>query len=424
MQPSGRDVHCRSHPRTPAHPRPAAAVGPAAGTGSAGPTRRPLNRPRRYQPPAAGDAVTAPWRAMAVRRHAWQVPEQNDPPRPAAEGEADRRLRRNVRLVGTLLGETLAEQEGEPLLELEEEVRAKTKQLRDRHDDEVSRALDRQLGEIDVGTATRLIRAFSLYFQLVNVAELEHRVQVIRGIQAIPARRLRLAGDLPLPLLPCRPHRGRAGAPARRARRAGRRAGGHRPPHRGGPPLGPRSRQRGGHGPRRPRRPTPGSPRHAALVAAMRRHIELLWQTEELRTVRPTVLDEARDIRFHLDLLMDAVPAVHAELDRRWVEVFGRPPPGHPPLPAPRLLGRRRSGRQPARPGQDAARCAASPEADGAEPLSRRGSGPLCPIQPVRPVDGRRPRPWRRPSPTTRRGCPRPTTTSGSAAGTSPTGAS
>ena len=113
--------------------------------------------------------------------------EQNDPPRPAAEGEADRRLRRNVRLVGTLLGETLAEQEGEALLELEEDVRAKTKRLRDRHDDVVSRALDRQLGEIDVETATRLIRAFSLYFQLVNVAELEHRVQVIRGIQAIPA---------------------------------------------------------------------------------------------------------------------------------------------------------------------------------------------------------------------------------------------
>ena len=110
-----------------------------------------------------------------------------DPIPPSPEADADRRLRRNVRLVGTLLGETLVHQEGVPLLDLEEEVRAKTKQLRERHDESVSRALDRQLAEIDVGTATRLIRAFSLYFQLVNVAELEHRVQVIRGIQAIPA---------------------------------------------------------------------------------------------------------------------------------------------------------------------------------------------------------------------------------------------
>ena len=64
----------------------------------------------------------------------------------------------------------------------------------------------------------------------------------------------------------------------------------------------------------------------------MRRDMELLWQTEELRTVRPTVLDEARDIRFHLDLLMDVIPAVHAELDRRWIEVFGGPPPPFHPF--------------------------------------------------------------------------------------------
>ena len=100
-----------------------------------------------------------------MRRHAWQVADQPDPVPPSADADAERRLRRNVRLVGTLLGETLAGQEGEPLLVLEEEVRAKTKQLRERHDETVSRALDRQLGEIDVGTATRLIRAFSLYFQ-------------------------------------------------------------------------------------------------------------------------------------------------------------------------------------------------------------------------------------------------------------------
>src|ERR1035438_7909483 len=100
--------------------------------------------------------------AGAVRRHASQMADQPDPPPPSPEAEAERRLRRNVRLVGTLLGKTLAGQEGEPLLVLEEEVRAKTKQLRERHDETVSQALDRQLGEIDVSTATRLIRAFSL----------------------------------------------------------------------------------------------------------------------------------------------------------------------------------------------------------------------------------------------------------------------
>src|ERR1035437_178770 len=242
-------------------------------------------------------ATLCRWRAGRVRRHAWQVSEQPDPLPPSPEADAERRLRRNVRLVGTLLGETLAEQEGEPLLVLEEEVRAKTKQLRDHHDEAVSHALDRQLGEIDVGTATRLIRAFSLYFQLVNVAELEHRVQVIRSIQAVPAGgpaspgtfhdlftraahmeggRERLLAALAemdvVPVVPAHPHEA--------VRRSVLDHGNGAAMPLDGPP--------------------PGSPRHATLVASMRSDMEMLCQTQELRTVRPTVLGEARDIRFHL----------------------------------------------------------------------------------------------------------------------------
>ena len=236
-----------------------------------------------------------------------------------------------MRVLGTLLGETLTEQEGSHLVDLEEDVRAKTKQLRERHDAEVSRALDRELSEVDVATATRLIRAFSLYFQLVNVAELEHRVQVIRGLQAVPAEGPAAPGtfhDL--------------------FTRASHTEGG-------------RERLRAALGqlevvPVVTAHPTEavrrsvldhvtgvamaldgldgsasGSPRYAGLIATMRRHIDMLWQTEELRTVRPRVLDEARDVRFHLDLLMDVIPAVHAELERRWVEVFGEAaPPFHP----------------------------------------------------------------------------------------------
>jgi len=259
--------------------------------------------------------------------------EQPDPARPdvPAENEIDRRLRRNVRMVGTLLGETLAYQEGVPLLDLEEQVRAKTKLLRERHDDAVSQALDRQLAGIDVGTATRLIRAFSLYFQLVNVAELEHRVQVIRGIQAIPGeerawpgtfhdlftrashqeggRERLLAALADLDVMPVV-----TAHPTEAVRRSVL-------DHVNGVAMALDALDG----------PPPGSPRHTALVASMRRHMELLWQTEELRTVRPSVLDEARGIRHHLNLLMDVIPAVHAELDRRWVEVFGgSPPPFHP----------------------------------------------------------------------------------------------
>ncbi|HXZ99802.1 MAG TPA: phosphoenolpyruvate carboxylase [Candidatus Binatia bacterium] len=244
-----------------------------------------------------------------------------------ADDDADRRLRRQVRLLGTLLGETLVSQAGQSLLDLEEEVRAKTRQLRRRHDEEVRRALDRQLGGIDVATATRLIRAFSLYFQLVNQAELEHRVLVIRGI-----------------------HDARPGDPASPGTF-------HALFSRAAHVEGGRERLRAAldeldvvpvvtaHPTEAVRRSVldhvtgvaraldlvdgaaAGSPARAAMVAAMREHIELLWETEELRTIRPRVLDEARDVRFHLDLLMEVVPDVHEELDRRWREVFGEPPP-------------------------------------------------------------------------------------------------
>ena len=254
-----------------------------------------------------------------------------DPNFPDAADDADRRLRSHVRLLGILLGETVVNQEGPYLLELEEGVRAKTKQLRDRHDDDVSRALGEELGGIDVSTATRLIRAFSLYFQLVNVAELEHRVQVIREMQATTP-------DEPAP----------PGTFLHLFKRAANIEGGQ-------------ERLRAAlaeldvmpvvtaHPTEAVRRSVldhvtgvamaldaldgqVNSPPHVALVAAMREHIELLWQTEELHTARPSVADEARDVRSHLDLLLDVVPAVHAELDRRWSEVFAEPPPPFRPF--------------------------------------------------------------------------------------------
>jgi phosphoenolpyruvate carboxylase len=254
-----------------------------------------------------------------------------DPNLPDATDDADRRLRSHVRLLGALLGETVVNQEGQALLDLEEGVRAKTKQLREHHDDGVSRALGAELGGIDMSTATRLIRAFSLYFQLVNVAELEHRVQVIREIQAavpgepappgtffhlftraaaIEGGRERLRAALAeLDVMPVV-----TAHPTEAVRRSVL-------DHVTGVAMALDALDG-----------QVDPSRQAALVAAMREHIELLWQTEELHTARPTVADEARDVRSHLPLLLEVVPAVHAELDRRWSEVFGEAPPRFRPF--------------------------------------------------------------------------------------------
>ncbi len=257
-----------------------------------------------------------------------------EPPAPHAlhdEGDADRRLRRHVRLLGTLLGEALVTQESRHLLDLEEDVRAKTKRLRERHDEAVSRALDRELSEIDVPTATRLIRAFSLYFQLVNQAELEHRVQLVRGARALPAAKAGPGGTFHD--LFARASRIEGGRERLRSALKGLDV---MPVFTAHPTEAVRRSVLDhvtgvAHALDALGEPSPAAPHRDALVAAMREHIELLWQTEELRTTRRLVLDEARDVRHFLNLLMDAVPAVHTELDRRWTEVFDEaPPPFHP----------------------------------------------------------------------------------------------
>src|SRR4029079_14211727 len=69
----------------------------------------------------------------------------------------DKDLRRDIRRVTSILGETLARSEGDDLLALVEQVRAHAKEGR----------LD-ELPDFDLATITRLVRAFTAYFHLAN----------------------------------------------------------------------------------------------------------------------------------------------------------------------------------------------------------------------------------------------------------------
>lgn len=91
------------------------------------------------------------------------------------------RLRDDVDFLGRSLGTVLREMEGEPFFELVETVRATTKRLRAGGDgDGASGELDRLLSTLDLATAERLIRAFTVYFQLINLAEEIHRIRLLR----------------------------------------------------------------------------------------------------------------------------------------------------------------------------------------------------------------------------------------------------
>jgi len=93
---------------------------------------------------------------------------------PVREASADAPLRRNVRLLGDLLGRVLVEQEGESLLADVERVRALARAARrGAPADELREAV----AALPLERQASVLRAFALYFQLANVAEQQHRVR-------------------------------------------------------------------------------------------------------------------------------------------------------------------------------------------------------------------------------------------------------
>src|SRR3569623_3523290 len=80
-------------------------------------------------------------------------------------------LRRDVRLLGTILGEVFVEQEGSWLLELVEQIRRDAQAAR----------RDGTVVEVDTELSDEqqalVLRAFGVYFQLANLAEQLHRLR-------------------------------------------------------------------------------------------------------------------------------------------------------------------------------------------------------------------------------------------------------
>ena len=91
--------------------------------------------------------------------------------------DKDEPLRRDINLLGQLLGQVLIEQEGEDLFDTEEEIRLLCKRLRFDYDPELDHQLRQRISQMDAGELGKIIRAFSVYFQLVNIAERYHRVR-------------------------------------------------------------------------------------------------------------------------------------------------------------------------------------------------------------------------------------------------------
>ena len=89
-------------------------------------------------------------------------------------------LSADIHLLGDLLGRAIRRLDGEAAFHLEEEVRAAAKELRANPSVDDARRLRDRLGQLDVPSLRGLIRAFSIYFDLINLAEQQARVRSLR----------------------------------------------------------------------------------------------------------------------------------------------------------------------------------------------------------------------------------------------------
>nr|WP_258036962.1 MULTISPECIES: phosphoenolpyruvate carboxylase [unclassified Streptomyces] len=232
-----------------------------------------------------------------------------------------------MRRLGDLLGATLVRQDGPDLLDLVERVRLLT-----RTDGEAAAEL---LGDTDLETAAKLVRAFSTYFHLANVTEQVHRGRELRTRRAEEGGQLARTADM---LKDADPEHLRQTAanlgvrpvftahPTEAARRS------VLTKLRTVAALLDVAEREGGADRRR-------------TDLRLAENIDLIWQTDELRVVRPEPADEARNAVYYLDELHsgavgDVLEDLAAELERADVEL----PAGSRPLTFGTWIGGDRDG--------------------------------------------------------------------------------
>ncbi|WP_230530153.1 phosphoenolpyruvate carboxylase [Microvirga roseola] len=106
--------------------------------------------------------------------------------------EKDLPLRDDIRLLGRLLGDTIREQEGEAAFEIVERIRQTSIRFH-RDEDEVARLeLETILNSLSRGRTNQIIRAYSYFSHLANIAEDQHHVRrsrahAVAGAHAVTA---------------------------------------------------------------------------------------------------------------------------------------------------------------------------------------------------------------------------------------------
>lgn len=229
---------------------------------------------------------------------------------------ANNSLRRDVRFLGNILGEILVHQAGSELLDIVEQIRETSKSLRADFVPERFEQFKTSISSLSPQKRHQVIRAFAIYFQLVNIAEQNHRIRRKRDYELSAGETIQ-SGSIEGAVLKLK-NRGISTSdvqdilsnislelfmtahPTEATRRAVLDI------HKriaddmmelDNPTLTLREREK--------------------LKEKLMNEVLILWQTDELRDRKPTVIDEVRNGLFFVDeTLFEALPDVYEELER------------------------------------------------------------------------------------------------------------
>lgn len=225
-------------------------------------------------------------------------------------------LRRDVRFLGNILGEVLVHLGGNELLNVVEKIREMSKSLRTLFVPDLYAEFKQTISTLEPEVRHQVIRAFAIYFQLVNIAEQNHRIRRKRDYERsagekfqpgsiessiselrdrkIPAEEVQdIVNTISLELV-------MTAHPTEASRRAVLDI-----------------HHRIAHDMMKLDDPTLTYKEREDLRDRLWNHVLTLWQTDELRDRKPTVIDEVRQGLFYFDeTLFEVLPQVYEELER------------------------------------------------------------------------------------------------------------
>ncbi len=241
------------------------------------------------------------------------------------------RLSEDVRLLGSIVGDVLREQAGVELFETVEALRTRCITLRNEWSEELYQELVERTRRLPPDTAFSVIRAFNLFFQVVNIAEENHRLRVLRQREVEEASESRQNGHTPPP------RSGSVQEAIEGLASEGVQADGVRALLEGlavelvftAHPTESRRRTTLMHLGRLSRLVAgldqaylPPAER-AEITDRLRETVTALWQSDEVRLTRPTPLDEVyNNLYFFQESLFETVPKLYRELSSALAGVY------------------------------------------------------------------------------------------------------